>query len=140
MWLTASGKLKESYIEKIQLPTADWENPLLEYSSERLQNLYFTDRNDAKKRKAIALTSSRGCPLACSFCAIVAADKEGPKWRAIDATTLVNWIAEAYTQYSFEHIYMMDANFLFEKIECWSSQKNCTTYSKVESHGAAPPP
>ncbi|WP_172831363.1 B12-binding domain-containing radical SAM protein [Pseudomonas fluorescens] len=115
VWLTASGKLKESYIEKIQLPTADWENPLLEYSSERLQNLYFTDRNDAKKRKAIALTSSRGCPLACSFCAIVAADKEGPKWRAIDATTLVNWMAEAYTQYSFEHIYMMDANFFVRK-------------------------
>lgn len=114
-WLTASGKLKESYIEKIQLPTADWENPLLEYSSERLQNLYFTDRNDGKKRKAIALTSSRGCPLTCSFCAIVAADKEGPKWRAIDATTLVHWIAEAYKQYSFEHIYMMDANFFVRK-------------------------
>lgn len=115
VWLTTSGKLKESYIEKIQLPTADWDNPLLEYSSERLQKLYFTDRKDAKQRKAIALTSSRGCPLACSFCAIVAADKEGPKWRAIEATTLVSWIAEAYTHYSFEHIYMMDANFFVRK-------------------------
>jgi radical SAM superfamily enzyme YgiQ (UPF0313 family) len=87
----------------------------LEYCSERLQNLYFTDRRDGKKRRSIALTSSRGCPLACSFCAIVAADKDGPKWRAVDATTLVNWIVEAHKQYPFEHIYMMDANFFVRK-------------------------
>jgi radical SAM superfamily enzyme YgiQ (UPF0313 family) len=115
VWISATGKTYETYKHNIQLPATEWENPLLEYCSERLQNLYFTDRRDGKKRKSIALTSSRGCPLACSFCAIVAADKDGPRWRAVDATTLVNWIAEAHKQYSFEHIYMMDANFFVRK-------------------------
>lgn len=115
VWISEIGETHETYKQKIQLPATEWENPLLEYCSERLQNLYFTDRRDGKKRKAIALTSSRGCPLACSFCAIVAADKDGPKWRAVDATTLVDWIAEAHKKYSFEHIYMMDANFFVRK-------------------------
>lgn len=115
LWYSATGKIHKSHKEKIQLPTTEWENPLLEYFSERLQNLYFTDRRDGKKRISIALTSSRGCPLTCSFCAIVAADKEGPRWRAVDATTLINWIAEAHEKYKFEHIYMMDANFFVRK-------------------------
>ena len=115
VWISATGETYETYKQKTQLPATEWENPLLEYCSERLQNLYFTDRRDGKKRKSIALTSSRGCPLACSFCAIVAADKDGPKWRAVDATTLVNWIVEAHQQYPFEHIYMMDANFFVRK-------------------------
>jgi len=115
VWISEIGETHETYKQKIQLPATEWENPLLEYCSERLQNLYFTDRRDGKKRKAIALTSSRGCPLACSFCAIVAADKDGPKWRAVDATTLIDWIAEAHKKYSFEHIYMMDANFFVRK-------------------------
>jgi len=115
VWISETGETHETYKHNVQLPATEWENPLLEYCSERLQNLYFTDRRDGKKRKSIALTSSRGCPLACSFCAIVAADKDGPRWRAVDATTLVNWIAEAHEQYSFEHIYMMDANFFVRK-------------------------
>lgn len=115
VWISATGETHETYKQKIQLPATEWENPLLDYCSERLQNLYFTDRRDGKKRRSIALTSSRGCPLACSFCAIVAADKDGPKWRAVDASTLVNWIAEAHKQYSFEHVYMMDANFFVRK-------------------------
>ncbi|WP_350646633.1 radical SAM protein [Pseudomonas sp. HY13-MNA-CIBAN-0226] len=115
VWISEIGETHETYKQKIQLPATEWENPLLEYCSERLQNLYFTDRRDGKKRKAIALTSSRGCPLACSFCAIVAADKDGPKWRAVDATTLIDWIVEAHKKYSFEHIYMMDANFFVRK-------------------------
>lgn len=115
VWKSASGEIVENRKEKIQLPAEEWENPLMEYHSERLQNLYFTDRRDGKKRRAIAFTSSRGCPLTCSFCAIVAADKDGPRWRAVDASTLVGWIAEAHKAYPFEHIYMMDANFFVKK-------------------------
>ena len=70
VWINSKGKIKHSLDKKLQLPASEWENPLMEYHSERLQNLYFTDRRDKKKRTAIALTSSRGCPLSCSFCAI----------------------------------------------------------------------
>lgn len=115
VWINSKGKIKHSLDKKLQLPASEWENPLMEYHSERLQNLYFTDRRDKKKRTAIALTSSRGCPLSCSFCAIVAADKEGPKWRAVEAETLVAWIGEALNSYDFQHIYIMDANFFVKK-------------------------
>lgn len=116
VWINQeNGKVMRSIDKQLQLPASEWENPLLEYDSERLQNLYFTDRHDGKKRKAIALTSSRGCPLSCSFCAIVAADKEGPKWRAVEADILVAWIEEALHHYDFEHIYIMDANFFVKK-------------------------
>lgn len=115
VWINSKGQIKKSLNRQLQLPPNEWENPLLEYHSERLQNLYFTDRRDGKKRRAIALTSSRGCPLSCSFCAIVAADKEGPKWRAIQAETLVSWIEEALHTYDFQHIYIMDANFFVKK-------------------------
>lgn len=115
VWINSKGNIKRSLDKKLQLPASEWENPLLEYHSERLQNLYFTDRRDGIKRRAIALTSSRGCPLSCSFCAIVAADKGGPKWRAVEAETLVAWIEEALNTYDFQHIYIMDANFFVKK-------------------------
>lgn len=115
VWINHTGEFKYGLDKQLQLPASEWENPLLEYHSKRLQNLYFTDRRDGKKRTAIALTSSRGCPLSCSFCAIVAADKEGPKWRAVEAATLIAWIKEALEHYDFQHIYIMDANFFVRK-------------------------
>ena len=117
VWVDSHGVCLTSFKCKNQLPASEWENPLLDYATSDIQGLYYTDRRDNVRRKAIAFTSSRGCPLACSFCAIIAADKEGPKWRAAEASTLLTWLQEAAQTYSFEHIYMMDANFLFEKIE-----------------------
>ncbi|PQQ25432.1 hypothetical protein C6H69_22425 [Photorhabdus luminescens] len=115
VYFDRNDQLQVSRVEKYQLPSEEWVNPLMEYDSERLQNLIFTDRRDGRKRKAIAFTSSRGCPLTCSFCAIIAADAEGPRWRAVDADILVNWIKEAREKYDFQHVYMMDANFFVKK-------------------------
>ncbi|XOQ65838.1 MAG: hypothetical protein ACFWT5_04205 [Pseudomonas helleri] len=38
-----------------------------------------------------------------------------PKWRAVEAETLVAWIGEALNSYDFQHIYIMDANFFVKK-------------------------
>ena len=115
VWVDSHGVCLTSFKYKNQLPASEWENPLLDYATSDIQGLYYTDRRDNVRRKAIAFTSSRGCPLACSFCAIIAADKEGPKWRAAEASTLLTWLQEAAQTYSFEHIYMMDANFFVRK-------------------------
>lgn len=115
VWLDSKGACHTSYKCKTQLPASEWENPLLDYTTSNIQSLYYTDRRDGIRRKAIAFTSSRGCPLACSFCAIVAADKDGPKWRAAEASTLLKWLEQAAEIYDFEHIYMMDANFFVRK-------------------------
>ena len=115
VWVDSHGVCLTSFKCKNQLPASEWENPLLDYATSDIQGLYYTDRRDNVRRKAIAFTSSRGCPLACSFCAIIAADKEGPKWRAAEASTLLTWLQEAAQTYSFEHIYMMDANFFVRK-------------------------
>ncbi|MBC3952520.1 B12-binding domain-containing radical SAM protein [Pseudomonas folii] len=115
VWLDDHGECLTSHKCKNQLPASEWENPLLDYATSDIQGLYYTDRRDGVRRKAIAFTSSRGCPLACSFCAIIAADKDGPKWRAAEASTLLKWLEEAAQTYSFEHIYMMDANFFVRK-------------------------
>ncbi|MCD5974925.1 B12-binding domain-containing radical SAM protein [Pseudomonas quasicaspiana] len=115
VWLDDYGECLTSHKCKNQLPAHEWENPLLDYATSDIQGLYYTDRRDGVRRKAIAFTSSRGCPLACSFCAIIAADKDGPKWRAADASTLLKWLEEAAETYSFEHVYMMDANFFVRK-------------------------
>lgn len=115
VWIDNYGVCLKSHKCKSQLPASEWENPLLDYATSEIQGLYYTDRRDGIRRKAIAFTSSRGCPLACSFCAIIAADKEGPKWRAVEASTLLKWLEEAARNYSFEHIYMMDANFFVRK-------------------------
>lgn len=115
VWIDTQGACLTSYKCKHQLPACEWENPLLDYTTSDIQSLHYTDRRDGIRRKAIAFTSSRGCPLACSFCAIVAADKEGPKWRAAEASTLLTWLEQAARTYSFEHVYMMDANFFVRK-------------------------
>lgn len=115
VWLNEQGACLTSDKCKNQLPACEWENPLLDYATSNIQLLYYTDRRDGIRRKAIAFTSSRGCPLACSFCAIVAADQDGPKWRAAEASTLLQWLEDAAKTYEFEHIYMMDANFFVRK-------------------------
>lgn len=115
VWIDGTGACITSHRCKNQLPACEWANPLLDYLNSNIQSLYYTDRRDGIRRKAVALTSSRGCPLSCSFCAIVAADKYGPKWRAAEASTLLTWLEEASRTYKFEHVYMMDANFFVRK-------------------------
>lgn len=115
VWRNCAGAYVHTKLFCNQLPPEEWENPLLDYSSTTLQHLKYTDRRDGVTRSAIALTSSRGCPLTCSFCAIVAADKNGPKWRAVSAKTLLRWLREAREIYDFTHVYMMDANFFVRR-------------------------
>ncbi|MNM51968.1 Radical SAM superfamily protein [compost metagenome] len=115
VWKNCAGEYIHTKLFCNQLPPKEWENPLLDYSSTNLQHLKYTDRRDGVTRSAIALTSSRGCPLTCSFCAIVAADKNGPKWRAVSAKTLLRWLREAHEIYDFTHVYMMDANFFVRR-------------------------
>lgn len=115
VWIDTQGLCVTNHKCKNQLPAAEWENPLLDYATSDIDSLYYTDRRDGVRRKAIAFTSSRGCPLACSFCAIIAADKDGPKWRAAEASTLLAWLEEAASTYDFEHVYMMDANFFVRR-------------------------
>lgn len=115
VWIDNKGRCITSHKCKNQLPANEWENPLLDYATSDINSLYYTDRRDGVRRKAIAFTSSRGCPLACSFCAIIAADKDGPKWRAAEAGMLLEWLDQAALVYDFEHIYMMDANFFVRR-------------------------
>lgn len=93
------------------LPADEWPNPLVNVKSARGRHLTFTDRKENRIRKAVALTSSRGCPMACSFCAIIVAGKDGPRWRACEAEHLLTWLEQEYKRESFEHVYLMDANF-----------------------------
>ena len=93
------------------LSPEEWPNPLVNVKSAKGRYLTFTDRKENRVRRAVALTSSRGCPMACSFCAIIVAGKDGPKWRACSAEHLLLWLEQEYKREPFEHVYLMDANF-----------------------------
>lgn len=93
------------------LPPEEWPNPLVNVKSAKGRKLTFTDRKENRVRKAVAMTSSRGCPMACSFCAIIVAGKDGPRWRACGAEHLLLWLEQEYEREPFEHVYLMDANF-----------------------------
>jgi radical SAM superfamily enzyme YgiQ (UPF0313 family) len=72
------------------------------------EELVFTDPRTGLSRSAIALASSRSCPLRCSFCAIIAMPG---KWRAVPTERLMDWLCAAHRRDPFEHVYFMDANF-----------------------------
>ncbi len=90
------------------LPAERWVNPFLCQVASDSEALYFTDRRDRKRRRAVALVSSRSCPLRCSFCAIVAMPG---KWRAAPVDALMDWLRREWAFRPFEHVYFMDANF-----------------------------
>jgi radical SAM superfamily enzyme YgiQ (UPF0313 family) len=93
------------------LPADEWPNPLVPVHSAKERFLAFTDRKDNRVRTAVALTSSRGCPMTCSFCSIISMNNMGPRWRACTADQLLSWLQEEYKRNPFEHVYLMDANF-----------------------------
>lgn len=92
----------------------DWVNPYYKGCSISNYEFYFFDKFDNKKRKAISLVTSRGCPHHCSFCSIIAKSDTG-RWRGIDETRIIQWLEYIYQDYKFEHIYFMDANFFTNK-------------------------
>lgn len=107
--------------------------------------LLFTDSWSGRARKAVAVTSSRSCPLKCSFCSIITMPG---KWRATDNETLIAWLTAAYESEPFEHVYFMDANFfvvprrvrefasLFSSVfpdATWSASSTVRMFLKMES-------
>lgn len=92
----------------LSLPADRWINPFLCEVATDSDTLYFSDRMDRKHRRAVALVSSRSCPLKCSFCAIIAMPG---KWRAAPVATLLDWLQLEWARQPFEHVYFMDANF-----------------------------
>lgn len=90
------------------LPADRWVNPFLCEVVTDSEVLYFSDRMDRRRRRAVALVSSRSCPLKCSFCAIIAMPG---KWRAAPVDVLLEWLRMQWARQPFEHIYFMDANY-----------------------------
>lgn len=70
--------------------------------------LMFSDLSAGRTRQAVALISSRSCPLKCSFCSIITMPG---KWRASEADAVVGWLRESFRERPFSHVYFMDANF-----------------------------
>jgi radical SAM superfamily enzyme YgiQ (UPF0313 family) len=83
-------------------------NPLLLRVKGASPALLFTDRVSKRTRPAIALVSSRSCPLKCSFCSIIAMPG---KWRALSMDKLFDWLAETRRSKHFDHVFFLDANF-----------------------------
>jgi radical SAM superfamily enzyme YgiQ (UPF0313 family) len=112
----ATGEEDVKWTEKAPaLPPEEWPNPLVPVYNVKERFLAFTDRVDNRIRKAVALTSSRGCPMACSFCSIISMNNLGPRWRACTADQLLSWLLEEYQVNKFEHVYLMDANFFVKQ-------------------------
>jgi radical SAM superfamily enzyme YgiQ (UPF0313 family) len=87
--------------------------PLAPVRSPYSREMEYVDWKDGRKRNAVAMTTSRGCPFACTFCSIRASDS---KWRAVGAARLGDWVAAAREQDpTVEHVYFMDADFLIDK-------------------------
>ncbi|NTF83928.1 B12-binding domain-containing radical SAM protein [Rhizobium rhizogenes] len=113
--LSEAGVVEQCKHSNKQLPSGQWGNPFLaQVTSAGNRSLSFTDFVDNRERRAVALTSSRGCPLQCSFCAIIEADKGTKRWRSVPAETLIEWLKWEHDQRPFEHVYLMDANFFVQ--------------------------
>jgi radical SAM superfamily enzyme YgiQ (UPF0313 family) len=89
--------------------TAQWVNPFRsKVATGTSTRLMFTDTVDRRTRGAVALTTSRSCPMKCYFCSIIAMPD---KYRSTGPEQLVGWLREAMAQEPFEHAYFMDADF-----------------------------
>jgi radical SAM superfamily enzyme YgiQ (UPF0313 family) len=93
------------------LAPSRWVSPFRAAVYRHSPPLVFTDRTDRRVRKAVALVTSRSCPLRCTFCAIVAMPG---KWRAAPSENVVGWLVEEHRARPFEHVYFMDANFFVD--------------------------
>jgi radical SAM superfamily enzyme YgiQ (UPF0313 family) len=151
-WRNAeTGTIEKSALVNWQMPPEKWANPLMvDVTSAHNKKLIFTDRRDGSVRKAVALTSSRGCPLNCSFCAIIVADVNGERWRACTPDQLISWLISKYQVEPFEHVYLMDANFFvkparvlefsaklhetFDGKVTWSTSSTVGYLLKIKSH------
>jgi len=107
----ASIKQKQSsnlIIDQPPIEMSDCANMLMATLAGSQNSLIFSDLVSKRNRKAIAVTTSRSCPLQCSFCSIITMPG---KWRAIDSDIMLGWLVESYKKAPFEHVYFMDANF-----------------------------
>lgn len=94
------------------LPPSQWSNPFeanLQYGF--LRQPVYTDTNGVT-HPAVALVTSRGCPLACSFCSIIAMNS---KYRSLPPNIVIPWLLKEREKRYFEHIYFLDADFLISK-------------------------
>lgn len=89
--------------------TSEWVNPFRsKVATGTTTRLSFTDTVDRRTRTAVALTTSRSCPMKCYFCSIIAMPD---KYRSAKPEQLVEWLREAMDEQPFEHAYFMDADF-----------------------------
>jgi radical SAM superfamily enzyme YgiQ (UPF0313 family) len=89
--------------------TSEWVNPFRSrVAAGTSTRLTFTDTMDRRTRSAVALTTSRSCPMKCYFCSIIAMPD---KYRSASPEQLVEWLREAMEEEPFEHAYFMDADF-----------------------------
>lgn len=106
----------------VQLISAsEWSNPfkaIIRFAPD--DELTYTDRL-GRHRKAISLVTSRGCPLACTFCSIIAMNDK--KYRSLNPEQVAEWLVEQRNKDYFEHIYFLDADFLTSRARSlkWAS-------------------
>lgn len=70
--------------------------------------LAYTDAVTGEDRAAVALTTSRSCPMRCFFCSIIAMPD---KFRSATPEQVASWLVEQREKEFFEHAYLMDADF-----------------------------
>ncbi|RAG81809.1 hypothetical protein DN069_30900 [Streptacidiphilus pinicola] len=89
--------------------TDEWVNPFRsKVAVGTTTRLVYNDHVDRRTRSAVALTTSRSCPMKCYFCSIIAMPD---KYRSAKPDQLVGWLREAMDEEPFEHAYFMDADF-----------------------------
>lgn len=88
---------------------ASWPNLLnATMISEGADPLTFSDPITGQSRSAVALTTSRSCPMRCYFCSIIAMPD---KYRSATPEQVTGWLVEEQARNPFEHAYLMDADF-----------------------------
>lgn len=88
---------------------AEWTNPFQAGLVEQPDELMYFVEPGGRRRRGVSLTTSRSCPLACTFCSIVAVDEP---YRSASPEDVVDWLSWEMGRRPFEHIYFLDADFL----------------------------